>query len=282
MNPAVKYYGGKYFMRDIIKGYFPESYTTYVEGFGGSASVLLSIPITGTVVEVYNDLGQDIYSLYKVVSDTDTFKRLKQRMDLTPYSYQLWKEYSESLKTNPNLDIEERAYMYLYVNRTSFNGVGSFSVQSHLIRRGMSKSTSDYLAAIERLPEIHDRLSGVIIENRDINKIIEKYDSETTFFYLDPPYVKETRRSGQAYAVEMSNDDHTQMLNRILQSKGMFLISGYDHPLYDVLTDNGYRKETFQSPNSGSSATETLWFNYNPVGKKTQETEKPSLGKFFG
>lgn len=261
-------------MKDIIKGYFPPKYNIYVEGFGGSASILLSIPKPNGCTEVYNDLGQNVYSLYKVLGDRDTFIRLKDRMDLSPYSYQMWKEYKDSLRKDV-LTLEERAYRFLYVNRTSFNGVGGFSVNT-IIRRGMSKSTSDYLSMIDRLPEIHNRLSSVIIENRDINDVIEKYDSETTFFYLDPPYVKETRLSSQTYEVEMSNDDHNMLIDTIINAKGMFLISGYDHPIYDRLLEHGFRKESFKSPNAGSFATETLWYNYN-----TGQKSNLDLGQFF-
>ncbi len=60
----------------------------------------------------------------------------------------------------------ERAFSFFYVNRTSHNGVGGFSKNTY-IRRGMSKSVSDFLSAIDRLPELHDRLSKVIVTNKD-------------------------------------------------------------------------------------------------------------------
>jgi len=63
----------------------------------------------------------------------------------------------------------------------------------------MSKSVSDYLSMIDYLPQIHNRLSSVIVENRDIFELIPKYDSKETFFYLDPPYVHETRSSTTSY-----------------------------------------------------------------------------------
>ena len=54
MNSPVNYYGGKTYMTDTIIKYFPTSYSTYVEGFGGGASVLLNKP--ETPLEIYNDL----------------------------------------------------------------------------------------------------------------------------------------------------------------------------------------------------------------------------------
>ena len=46
---------------------------------------------------------------------------------------------------------------------------------------------------------LDNRLSSVIVENRDIFELIPKYDSKETFFYLDPPYIQETRSSNTTY-----------------------------------------------------------------------------------
>jgi DNA adenine methylase len=272
MNSPIKYYGGKSYMTDILKRYFPKDFSIYVEGFGGGASLLFSKKQGG--VEVYNDLGENVYSLFKVLSDKEMFYRLKERMEITYYSAQLRDEFKELLKRD-DLSIEDRAYYYLFVNRTSFNGVGGFSTNSY-VRRNMSKSTSDYLSMIDTLPEIHNRLSSVIIEHRDIFDLIDKYDAEDTFMYLDPPYVWETRKSGTAYEVEMDNDAHQRFVDRLLQCKCKLLVSGYDHPIYDKLLTK-FTKVSFPSPNSMSESTETLWMNYTPTEEESDTMSEVSL-----
>ena len=201
MKSPIKYYGGKSYMTNIIINHFPKEYDIYVEGFGGGASVLFQKD--KTALEVYNDLGENVYSLFKVLSDKEMFLKLKERMDLAVYSAQLREEYKKDLKTN--LSLEDRAYKFLYVNRSSFNGVGGFST-TMIVRRNMSKSTSDFLSMIDKLPEIHNRLSSVIIEHRDIFDLLDKYNKENVFMYLDPPYVKETRLSNQLYECEMTDE----------------------------------------------------------------------------
>lgn len=256
MKSPIKYYGGKSYMTKIILSHFPKDYDVYVEGFGGGASVLFEKVQEG--IEIYNDLGENVYSLFKCLSDKDMFNELKHRLDLTPYSHQLRDEYKELLKDN--LSLEDRAYYFIYVNRSSFNGVGGFSTNMS-VRRNMSKSCSDYLSMIDKLPNIHNRLSSVIIEHRDIMELLRKYDNERTFFYLDPPYVKSTRSSSTTYEVEMSDDRHREMLDFLLTCKSKVLISGYNHQIYDCL--NGvYKRVDFQSPNSCSDRLESLWKNY--------------------
>lgn len=256
MKSPIKYYGGKSYMTNIILNQFPKDYKVYVEGFGGGASILFSK--TPTTLEVYNDLGENVYSLFKVISDEKMFQRLKEKLDLTFYSEQLREEFKKDLKEK--ISLEERAFKFIYVNRTSFNGVGGFST-TMIVRRNMSKSTSDYLSMIDRLPNIHNRLSSVIVEHKDIFDLIEKYDNPDTFMYLDPPYVKETRRSTTTYEVEMSNEEHETFCKRLLDFKGKILLSGYDNEIYRIL-DEKFIKINFKSPNSKSEAIETLWRNY--------------------
>lgn len=256
MKSPIKYYGGKSYMTDIIINQFPKDYDIYVEGFGGGASVLFQK--TQVWIEVYNDLEENVYSLFKVLSDKEMFERLKARMDLTYYSAQIREEYKELLKTEVSL--EDRAYYFLCVNRSSFNGVGGFST-THIVRRNMSKSTSDFLSMIDKLPETHNRLSSVIIEHRDIMDLIDKYDRSNVFMYLDPPYVISTRASSQKYECDMTDEQHKKLVDRLLACRCKWLVSGYDNSIYDKLT-NKFGKMEFKSPNSGSSATEILWKNY--------------------
>lgn len=256
MHSPIKYYGGKSYMTDIIVEQFPKEYNIYVEGFGGGASVLFSKPQNG--IEIYNDLNENVYALFKALSNDELFTQLKERMDLALYSAQLREEYKELLKTN--ISLEDRAYYFLCVNRMSFNGVGGFST-THIVRRNMSKSTSDFLSMIDKLPQIHNRLSSVIIEHRDIIELIDKYDKRDVFMYLDPPYVVSQRRSNQKYECDMTDEQHKELIARLLSCKCKWLLSGYDSSIYQPLTDK-YSKMEFKPLNSCLDAIEVLWKNY--------------------
>ena len=249
-------------MTDTIVSHFPKDYSVYIEGFGGGASVLFAKE--KDKLEIYNDLGKNVYSLFKVLSDKELFERMKEKLDLTYYSADIRKEFIEELNEN-KLSLLDRAYKYFYVNRSSFNGVGGFST-TLIVRRNMSKSVSDYLSSIDGLFEIHNRLSSVIIENRDIFDLIEKYDNENAFFYLDPPYVHDTRSSGTEYECEMSDSEHEKFVDAVLNGKGKFLISGYEHPIYDNLVKNGWNLYKYNSPNSNNDKIECLWYNYGIEG----------------
>ena len=256
MRSPIKYYGGKSYMTKDLIDRFPADYKVYVEGFGGGASVLFSKPQDG--IEVYNDLYQGVYSLFKVMQDDEKFDKLKKRMDLSLYSRQLHDEYAAQLQKG-DMDLEETAYRYLYVNRSSFNGVGGFSVSKY-VRRGMCKSASDWLSMIDGLRAVHERLSSVVVECMDIFDLIDKYDAPDTLFYLDPPYPHSTRKSSQRYCVEMSDEDHQKLVDRISNITGHVILTVYDHPIYDMLESTGYIKESIIRPNSKD--VETIYRNY--------------------
>jgi DNA adenine methylase len=264
VNSIIRYFGGKGTMFNEIIKYFPErgSYDTYIEPFGGSYSIGLKMSYIPPV-EIYNDLDKNVYSLYKVLQDENLFNEFKQRCDLMIYNEDMRQEYREKLKDS-DLSILDRAFMYFYVNRTSHNGIGGFSINT-LIRRGMSKSISDTLSCIDRLPELHERISHMIVCNRNGIDLVNKYNTPNVFIYCDPPYMQCTRTSSR-YPVDM--DDKTQMefLTAVVNSQAKILISGYDNPVYQEslkdFTKIEFKVNTIDGKGKPKTKTECLWKNF--------------------
>jgi DNA adenine methylase len=261
----IKYYGGKNLCFNKILNHFPNTneYDIYLEVFGGSYALGLKLN-PPPKIEIYNDLDKNVYSLYKVLSDPDLFKIFKEKCDLALYNEDLRNEFKGLLRDN-NLSMIDRAFYFFYVNRTSHNGVGGFSMNTW-IRRNMSKSISDFLSSIDRLDELHNRLSKVIVCNKDGIELIEKFDSANIFIYADAPYHQSTRTSAR-YDVDMDDKTQIKFLNAAIQTKSKILISGYDCEQYKILTDNGFTKSQFEvKTTSGNfkpiTKIETLWFNY--------------------
>lgn len=264
MKSPIKYFGGKNGFANKILEYFPNNYEkmSYIEPFCGSAAMLFHKK--RSQVEVINDLDNNIYSLFKVLIDKDLFIQFKDMCDITPYSEKLLKEFSQELKGD--ITIVERAYKFFYCNRVSYNGLGGFS-SSGVVRRNMSKSVSDFLSAIDGLYDVHNRLSGVVVHNTDALRLIEKWDKENIFMYLDPPYALETRSSG-GYKHDMTDDDQNKFLETLLSIKSAkALVSGYNCDRYSILVDNGWKRidmeiKTQNNNRVGKSKIESLWFNY--------------------
>lgn len=274
MKSCIKYYGGKGNGLGIeIYKYFPHKsqYDTYIEAFGGAGNLLLIKEPFG--IEIYNDLEKNVYSLFKTLSSQKKFLKFKKLCDLSLYSRDIREEYKKDLKKT-NLNIVERAYKYFYTNRTSINGIGGFAVSTECLRRGMSKSVSDFLSSIDGLANIHNRLSRVIIENCDGIELIKKHDRDRVFIYADSPYHFDTRGSAR-YVLDMDNEKQEKYIGVLLGvSHAKVLVSGYDCPLYNKLCGKGWERidikvKTIDGNHKPKNKIESLWRNY-----KTQEVCK--------
>lgn len=260
----IKYFGSKATMFNKIIEHFPEqgSYDTYIEPFSGTWSIGFNKP--DCPVEIYNDIEQNVYSLYKVISDKNLFPLFKDKCDLIYYNEDLRKDFKEKLK-NDNLSIVDRAFMFFYVNRTSHNGLGGFSLNT-VIRRNMSKSISDFLSCIDRLPEFHQRLSKVVILNTDALELIKKYDRPNVMFYCDSPYSWTTRTSVR-YKHDMNEEKQLEYLNIVIKTKAKILVSGYNCETYSILDKNGFTRHDFEVNTVDGNRkpkikVESLWKNY--------------------
>jgi len=249
--------------KNIIKE-FPEegSYNTYMEPFGGSYSI--GFRANPPQVEIYNDLEKNVYSLFKVLSDNTLFTEFKHLCDLCVFDETLFKEYKYKLKNEINLSIVNRAFYFYYTSKNGFGGHSSISIQPKL-RRNMSISAYSLLSSVDELYDIHNRLSRIIVLNRDGIELIKKYNNPNIFIYVDPPYVQHTRLSSTKYNIELSLEKHKELINVVSDSKSKILISGYENELYEDLKN--FKKINFDinakdGKNRTKVITETLWKNY--------------------
>lgn len=209
----------------------------YVEPFGGGASVLIAKK--PAPVEVYNDVDSGLVNFFRVLADPKKFEQFYRRVAVLPYSRELYYECRDTWQTEE--DEVERAVKWFVVARQSFAGCFGADWGYHVFtsRRGMALSTSRWLSAIDRLPEIHARLARVQIEHDDFRKIFPRYDSPRTLFYCDPPYVWSTRKSGE-YEHELSDEDHRELVEILLTLQGAVILSGYPNDIYKPLEEAGW------------------------------------------
>lgn len=103
----------------------------------------------------------------------------------------------------------------------------------------------------------------VQIENRPAIELIKRFKYPNVLIYADPPYVLYTR-TGKQYAHEMTDQDHVELLETLLQHPGSVIISGYQNELYDSIL-KGWNKNSINSNAEyyqGISKTEVIWMNF--------------------
>jgi DNA adenine methylase len=112
----------------------------------------------------------------------------------------------------------------------------------------------------------------VTVLNRDWKDVVLRYDRENTLFYLDPPYVLETRIRKGIYAYEMSDEEHEELVDICLKLKGEVILSGYRNKIYERLEENGWirldKKVKLQCQvvrgGNREERVESVWLNYKP------------------
>jgi len=214
MDALIGWIGGKRLLRRIISQYVPKDITGYIEPFGGAAWMLLYKDKWGDL-EVYNDLDNRLVNLFLQVKYHPD--ELIRELDWLVASRKL---FADILKQEGLTEIQ-RAARFMFVITRSFGSKGdSFGTSQ---KRG----TSSMYNRLERIKELHRRLDMVIIENLSYEKVIEKYDNKSNFFYCDPPYML-------GYTYENSKQFSHETLRDILKDiKGRFILSYDDNP--DVL-----------------------------------------------
>ena len=114
-------------------------------------------------------------------------------------------------------------------------------------------------------------MKGVQIENLPAVNLIKRYDTPDVFIYADPPYLHGTRKN-YLYAHEMSDEEHEELLETLLNHPGKVLLSGYDSDLYNNMLGGWNKVQKNTRAEGGRKRTETLWMNYDIEEKQMSLT----------
>ncbi|WP_296208770.1 DNA adenine methylase [Psychrobacter sp. UBA3480] len=276
-KPLMRYHGAKWRLAPWIISHFPKHHC-YVEPFGGSAAVLINkLPSDR---EVYNDINDEIVTLFNVIRDTEMRTELLRLLSMTPYSrteFNFAKEKSMAHRDAKGrvlggIDSVMIAHQLLVRSQMGFGSVGATRGRTGF-RLDTARSGTSLQTLWGELPQnildITERLRNVVIENTDAYNVIKHHARPDTLFYLDPPYTSDSRVNSDSYGDhEMTLGQHERLLKMIESSEGMFLISGYDNELYNDLLKGWtvYKKTTAASGGTKSGSvlrTESLWLSPN-------------------
>lgn len=257
-HPLIRYHGGKFRIADWIISQFP-SHRTYVEPFGGGGAVLLAKPPSH--IEVYNDLDADVVNFFEVLRDKQLSQELAHLIELTPYS----RTEFLNARTETTSKVDQARKLVIRA-QMGFGSAGATKGNTGF-RLDTGRGGSDIVKIWQRQPEVilqaAARLKKVLIENRDALKVIEDHDRDDTLFFIDPPYVLDTRNmGGKAYRHEMSNEDHEKLIKTLKLCKGMVIVCDYEHPIYESLKWKKIKKTVAAAGQAGSvMREEVLWIN---------------------
>lgn len=257
------WYGGKFNHLDWLLPLLPTAHH-YCEPFSGSASVLLNRD--PSPVETYNDIDGEAVNFFRVLRDQRT--ELERVIALTPFSRE---EFHRAIvgttRDATGLERARRFYIRARQIRTGLAQtatLGRWANCKDTSRAGMSGVVSRWLGGIEALADIGTRLIRVQIENRPALDLIRLYDSKSTLFYCDPPYLHDTRGDNSAYGFEMEEGEHIELAKVLHRCEGKVAISGYRNHLMDNIYRDWRRYDAplRQCHSIKKTRQECLWMNY--------------------
>jgi site-specific DNA-adenine methylase len=150
----------------------------------------------------------------------------------TPPEYnEMFKKYQKEVFNDdlvigdePNFDI---AAKYVYVLTQVFSG-SKPETSNYTDYKG--KYRCKVLIFMDKLkhPEYRAHLDKItFVENMDFQDVVEKYDSPTTYFYMDPPYYM----TEKYYSNHIFNrETHERLATTLKKIKGKFSLSYYEFP----------------------------------------------------
>lgn len=216
IKPPVTYYGGKQRLAPLIVSLIPP-HEVYCEPFFGGGAVFFCKP--PSPLEIINDLDERVVTFYEVCKSD--FPLLRDLIQRTPASRAVHRRTAHILKNPEGFSSVRRAWAFWVQANLSFSakllgGYGYAVKGAPMAKRLIGKKLS-----FNR--RLRDRFDLVDIECNDALQVIRSRDSESTFFYLDPPYFN----SDCGHYCGYLEADFTKLLETLQSVKGKWLMSSY-------------------------------------------------------
>jgi DNA adenine methylase len=215
---------------------------------------------------VYNDFNPLNYNLFQCVKEPSLLLEAinsipcQQRgVENTPSIYkEQFDEFQKELFSSGftiNYPDYQVAAKYAYILTQVFSG-SKPETSSFIDLKGKYKSK--YLTFRDKLskPEWVEHFIKIShVENMDFADVIAKYDSPTTYIYLDPPYFKTENYYSNH---DFDRNDHERLAKVLHQVKGKFSLSYYDFELlHEWFPEEKYRWEKKEFAKAASAKKNT-------------------------
>jgi len=255
------YMGGKTQHIKYLDRIFPKSSKSMVDVFGGAGWVSLKTQHHAEN-RIYNDINPwlaSAFSCFKTEPD-----RIKDLLTAWPHhNAELYRQFQKDIFGQQSVEIDTLSTAkFLYLQTQTFSG-NTLGLTSSVYFNKL-KSPQTVINKLNK-PHIIERLQSLSVENKDFSHILNEYDSEDTFFYLDPPYYK----LEHYYTSVFAHSQHAVLAKMLSRLRGRFALSYYFFPeLEQWFPRNKFNHHTYTLVKTSSSAknksigTELVITNY--------------------
>ncbi len=288
-KPVIPWVGGKEKLAPYITQVFPPNIKQYLEPFGGSGAVLLSMRPRPGRLDIYNDLNAELSNLMLCVKERSN--ALLQELDFLPiHSREVFEFYKDfvahkdvtlrnireemALLDDLNLFSPEQAAELrpIFQNRLELYDVQRAAAYVMRVRGSFNATTNSFAVKGLNLPRFlylfkpaAERLQDVAIENKDAIQIIRERDGVNRLTYCDPPYFGAER----SYDIRIAFKYHERLHRVLRKCRGPVAVSYNDHRfirfLYDDFHILAFTRDNPMAKREGALYGELLMTNYDPT-----------------
>ena len=229
MKTPISYYGGKQSMLKEILPLIPEHDIYTASFFGGGAVYWAKEPVK---TEVVNDVNMNLVNFYRVLKHSyfDLVKKIGQ----TLHSRDTYKQAMVIYNCPWLFDDQPvvRAWAFYVLTNQGFGcKIGTWGYD----KSGRAFTIQNKIDAF--VEDLSTRMKYTQIECNDAHKVMMSRDTETTFHYIDPPYIDTDQGHYGGYTEKHFRRD----LEVISGLKGKFLLSTYPSDiLSEYIKSNGW------------------------------------------
>lgn len=219
-KPFLKWAGGKTQLINDIEKALPTKITkenfTYIEPFVGSGAVLFWMLNNFPKLEkaVINDINEDLINTYKTIASNP--KELISILEILQNEFhnlegnednkKLYYYQKRALYNTRKQDNSEQAALFIFLNRTCFNGLYRVNRKNEYnVPMGSYKKPT--ICDRENILAVSNALQRVEILNGDFEQTLD-YADKNSLFYFDPPYKPLSETSSfNSYTKDEFNDN---------------------------------------------------------------------------
>ena len=299
-KPFIKWVGGKSQLIEQLDAQLPADFdnwesATYIEPFVGGGAMLFYMLQRYPNIQnaIINDINPDLMTCYRMVRDypeqligslkdiENSYLAIESEERRKVFYMAVRERYNEK-----NLDPIENTTLFIFLNRTCFNGLYRVNKKG-LFNVPFGKYSNPKICDPETIRKDSELLQRVEMLNGDFESTF-KHAHGNTLFYFDPPYRPLSDTSSfNDYAKESFNDDAQLRLkeycDRINEAGYKFMLSNSDckgkneeDNFFDVLYHAYHINRVWASrsinsnPDKRGKLTEILVCNYQNTKKLAQ------------
>lgn len=259
VKPFLRWAGGKTWFTKYIANYLPKKFDNYYEPFVGGGSMFFYLKSKGYIKKkaFLSDTNSELINSYKILKNKpqELFLLLQTHIDNEDEYYRIRNtEYKDPI---------EKAAQFLYLNKTSFNGIyrvnknGKYNVP-------YGKRNLELLYNFEHLRNVSRALKNTYLSAQDFKSRCESV-GENDFVFIDPPYTVAHENNGfvqyNQSIFSWNNQIELSKLTMSLDKKGAYFLvtNAYHDSIKEIYTIGSQEKILRASTIGGLGAKRTKY-----------------------